>query len=563
MPYQVQQILEDKSLPVWVTKTDPVTKALALMIEHDYSQLPVVDNAQGTNYPIGKMITYEGILRGMRNFKVAIDSLRVMDVMTNAPIFSTEDDLFDIMDRLKAAAAVLITDVGQELVGIVTMYDTTEYFRNRTENLMRVEDIELTVKDFIRVAYTADGGEVDEVRLDQAAIRVASYGRNPAEGEKKKTFADLTLGDYIQLLSAKDTWDFFQPIFNLPREAIRELLNNIREIRNTLAHFRGDITPEQRDKLQFCADWLATCQMEYQEKKKTELIASFFQPEQVDRESTLAVRETSEPYTVNSKTLASDEKPNIGALEFAVTEADSGGSRYAPLADWLQSQPGKKDLVTLTFNEIEQIIGRDLPASARNHRAWWANDSVSHPQSQLWLDAGWRTTYISMGEGRVSFARIREREKAYIAFFSALLTELRTRANFPVRNASPDGTSWIVVAWVTVQSQAYANFVFSFSRDKRLRVELYLDTYDQETTKQVFDRLYARKEELEEKLEPLSWERLDNRRASRIAAYRQGQVDDDETKLIVLRRWAAETMVKFHEVLEQPAKTVITEVLGL
>src|SRR5688572_24983249 len=108
MPYQVQQIIEGKGMPMCVSKDDAVTVALALMVEHDFSQLPVIKKVDDFDVPEG-MITHEGILRGIRNFKAKIDDLRVRDVMINAPTYSLEDDLFDILDRLKETNAVLIT----------------------------------------------------------------------------------------------------------------------------------------------------------------------------------------------------------------------------------------------------------------------------------------------------------------------------------------------------------------------------------------------------------------------------------------------------------------------
>src|SRR6266849_2861991 len=99
MPYQVQQIIEGKGAPVCVTSEESVAKALTLMIEHDFSQLPVIRKEDNFDIPLG-MITYEGILRGIRNFGAGIADLMVGDVMDSAPIYTVEDDLFDILDRL-------------------------------------------------------------------------------------------------------------------------------------------------------------------------------------------------------------------------------------------------------------------------------------------------------------------------------------------------------------------------------------------------------------------------------------------------------------------------------
>jgi hypothetical protein len=241
-----------------------------------------------------------------------------------------------------------------------------------------------------------------------------------------------------------------------------------------------------------------------------------------------------------------------------VTESATGGGRYATLADWLQSQPGRVDQVQLSFNNIEEIIATDLPASARNHRAWWANDSVGHSHSQLWLDAGWRTTYINLSDGKVTFSRIREREKAYINFFSKLIDELRKKSGVPVRDISPDGASWVVLETVPRRGPSNGSFNFSFSRDKQLRVELYLDLIDQQKTKFVFDKLFAQKEEIEVQVGAVEWERLDSRRASRIALYHDGHILE-EGKHPELRKWAVDAMDKFYKVMSEPVEKAILE----
>ena len=47
MPYQIRQRLEGKEKPICVNRNDTVALALALMIEHDYSQLPVIKEQEG------------------------------------------------------------------------------------------------------------------------------------------------------------------------------------------------------------------------------------------------------------------------------------------------------------------------------------------------------------------------------------------------------------------------------------------------------------------------------------------------------------------------------------
>jgi CBS domain-containing protein len=554
MPYQVQQLLEGKGYPTCVTRDDAVSKSLSLMIEHDFSQLPVVKSVDDFDIPDG-LITYEGILRGIRNFKARIEDLKVRDVMDVAPISRLEDDLFDILERLKNTNAVLVVDGPESwLAGIVTSYDTAEYFRSRTEDLMRVEDIELMVKDFIRAAYTEAGsGELDETKLNAAVARVVAHtGKPGAEPEKPKAFDDLSLGDYVALLMIKETWSFFEPIFELQRDAVRELMNGVREIRNALAHFRGDISAEQRDHLRFAAEWLNRCQEEYQARLEKEKLEKLLESVQLGgpQPALEMIREPSGVYGTASQP---------GAVDFSVTEVSTGGGIYAPLADWLQSQPGRVDQVPLTFTQIEEIIKTELPASARNHRAWWANDSVGHSHSQLWLAAGWRTTYVNLSECRVTFTRIREREKAYIAFYSKLLDDLRKNSSVPVKDVSPDGASWIVICSVPREGALAGYFSYSFSRDKRFRVELYLDLGDQAQTKAAFDHLLAQKGQIEAEAGAIDWERLPDRRASRLAIYHEGHIGDEKGHA-ELRKWAVVTMAEFYNALLEPAESAILQV---
>ena len=261
MPFLVKHLIEGKPDPVTAAQDWGVARALAIMIEHDFSQLPVVD---AELHPFG-MVTYESILRGMRNFKVTINELCVRDVLVPAPAFNLEDDLFDMLAQLKLTNAVLIVDPGYELYGIVTSYDLTEYFQNRAENLMRVDDIELIIKEIILTAYLKPDGTTDEVRLAAAVSRV-----DHQDNSKKapKTFNELSLGQYIFMIIARQTWPKFEPIFQISRDAVRTVLEGVRETRNDLAHFRNELTPEQVDQLRFCADWLGRRQSEYEERVK-------------------------------------------------------------------------------------------------------------------------------------------------------------------------------------------------------------------------------------------------------------------------------------------------------
>jgi len=79
-------------------------------------------------------------------------------------------------------------------------------------------------------------------------------------------------------------------------------------------------------------------------------------------------------------------------------------AKYLPLQRHLAAVVG--DTVTLTFAEVEALLGAALPSSARQRAAWWANTAGSF-QARAWLVAGWRVQGLNRFAGTVRFVRER------------------------------------------------------------------------------------------------------------------------------------------------------------
>ena len=86
-------------------------------------------------------------------------------------------------------------------------------------------------------------------------------------------------------------------------------------------------------------------------------------------------------------------------------KSHEGSKRVGPYTA-LRSHLGQVsgDRVDLSFSQIETILRRELPASARNHRAWWANDT-SHSHALAWLDPGWKVDQVNLTAERVTFRK--------------------------------------------------------------------------------------------------------------------------------------------------------------
>jgi len=85
-------------------------------------------------------------------------------------------------------------------------------------------------------------------------------------------------------------------------------------------------------------------------------------------------------------------------------QSPSPRGSYEPLAHHLHTVDAARTV--LSFAEIERILGRALPASARKHRAWWSNErSGTHSHARAWMDAGWHVSAVDFNAARVEFSR--------------------------------------------------------------------------------------------------------------------------------------------------------------
>ena len=75
--------------------------------------------------------------------------------------------------------------------------------------------------------------------------------------------------------------------------------------------------------------------------------------------------------------------------------------KYGRLSEHLRAL--QETVWRASFAEIEEVLGLDLPASARSHAAWWSNGGHSH--ARAWLDAGFKTSELDLSRQTVVFRR--------------------------------------------------------------------------------------------------------------------------------------------------------------
>lgn len=541
----LKDLLPPDQKPLTVQPHDTVLEAIERLRAHQYNQLPVVDDQDRCR---GEVVTYETILHASLAFDTEPAKLKVKDATKRVPTYGADDDLLTTLDAIQKSDFALIVGEDDKLDGIVTTADTTAYFHKYAGDLMMIEGVEVSIKEAIEILY----GGLQEPALTEAiesvtdrasdtrkklpaAIKayLGKMGMAVPEGDESdalasaevklnlpkagKPFDRLTFDEYTEILLRHP---------KAPRvgetdsaATIRKLLHTVRDARNKLAHFRGDVTIRERADIKFAAEWL-------ERHQPTPIAAPTPAPTPLVPDVLL----TNPPYG------------NKG------DEDSAPQGKYAALSKHLADMDTSVQSCVMTFTEIERLLNEKLPESAYEYRAWWANDP-SKPHAAGWLAQGWKAKSLSMSEKRLTFVRTDDRQRAYIAFFSRVNSELSRHPDFPLKDTNPQGQNWHTLASLFPDTSYRADVICAFVRQGRLRVELYLDDPREFLAgKNFFDSFKERQAEFEEQFgERLEWERLDERRASRIAIYTDASIlTDAESEEAIM--WTVNRARDFHRV---------------
>ena len=211
--------------PICVKSGDKLNVATALMLLHDYSQLPVMDN----NHEVKGVISWQSI-----GARLALERKReyvrqCMEPAAQIPKVEIpkEAPLFEAINIIAEQGYVLVRDrgAGNIVSGIVTATDLSNQFALLAEPFLRIGEIERHLRNLIHRKFTL--AELIEV----------------ARGKKIEGSANLTLGDYQQLLSNPEHWERLS--LNIDRREFVKHLCRVRKIRNELMHFTSDGIPDE------------------------------------------------------------------------------------------------------------------------------------------------------------------------------------------------------------------------------------------------------------------------------------------------------------------------------
>ena len=82
--------------------------------------------------------------------------------------------------------------------------------------------------------------------------------------------------------------------------------------------------------------------------------------------------------------------------------------KYDNLSVFLNTED--KDTISLSFAQVESILGFSLPNSAYTYNAWWANGG--HSQAAAWMNVGYQVAVVDLGMKSVVFKKRSEGGRA-------------------------------------------------------------------------------------------------------------------------------------------------------
>jgi CBS domain-containing protein len=215
--FRIGKLDSANHVPVSVRPDSNVQEATTLMLIHDYSQLPVMQNERDVKgvvswRSIGKRSALGGPCSTVRD---------CMDL--SVPEVFADLSLFSAIGLIVEHGYVLVRQRDRRVSGIITTSDLSLQFLQLAEPFLLVGEIENYVRRVIDGKFTAE--QLTTVR-------------GPNDQREIESVADLDFGGYIRLLENPANWSRLD--LCIDRGVLIRRLDRIRQLRNEVMHFNPD-----------------------------------------------------------------------------------------------------------------------------------------------------------------------------------------------------------------------------------------------------------------------------------------------------------------------------------
>ncbi|WP_433248631.1 CBS domain-containing protein [Actinomadura nitritigenes] len=209
---------------------DDLPRARMKMLENHFSQLPVLSGP----YVLKGLVSWQSI--ALAHAKGKCEALA--DAMDEARIVRVDAELLVTIPEINAYNCVFVRDENEKISGVVTPADLSLEFGRLTGPFLRLGEIERRLRHCVNRMCTTT-----------AELREASGN------SKAKIADDLTVWQIQQVFAKPDRWS--RLAWGLHREEFVAKLDEVRKIRNEVAHFRPNpLTNNQVHKVEIFASLL-------------------------------------------------------------------------------------------------------------------------------------------------------------------------------------------------------------------------------------------------------------------------------------------------------------------
>lgn len=260
-----------------VPESAPAWDALERMIDEDYSQVPVLDEA-GSVTGVFSWKSFGKRVLDLRGNKLDATDLCVRDCMEEA-VFVHPETYIDT-DKATDWSQVAYVLVGSpdQVIGVLSVADVFGRLNDFAEAFVLLYEVELDLRDMItdvlspkeiesvcgdftqstpplremveRICNEYDGIVTPE-RLDPIVADLTPKNIRPI-----RSLAELSFSHYLEIVCSKKRWPAFESLFMSPRELVQSDMKQVNDLRNIVFHFRRQITTRDTDRMRRFRDKL-------------------------------------------------------------------------------------------------------------------------------------------------------------------------------------------------------------------------------------------------------------------------------------------------------------------
>lgn len=206
---------------VTVDRNARLEEAQALMIRHNFSQLPVMS---GKREIVGA-ISWESIAIA----KMHRNDITLKDCITEVHVVKVEDDLLPLIPEITKRGYIVVVNPDKTVSGIVTSADISDEFITMAGPFLLIGECERYLRNICGAVFS-----IEEIR--------AAKNGNDSEREVAGP-EDLTFGEMSRLFTSVETWSRLS--WQAERKCFIDALDDGRKIRNDIMHFSTDAISEQ------------------------------------------------------------------------------------------------------------------------------------------------------------------------------------------------------------------------------------------------------------------------------------------------------------------------------